>query len=494
MRKSIPITLLLISTWIIGCSKLSDESGIFDRLSYYQPEGYKDSLLIGTLEVFENHDDRKGRKIPLHIIVTPALVRDSLKEPIFIIDGGPGIGVSHQSYFYTEIDTIYRRYHDIVFVDVRGTGKSQPLHCFELQTKASPQEHFNNPYPMEELKACIEMYQDSVDFNFYKTAYIVEDLEEVRKWLGYNKINLLGISFGGKVSLMFMDKYPNSINRAVLHAPDAPGLDTISHRGRFAQNALDVLFNYCFMDSLCNSSFPDIKQEFQILMKRIKEEQVRVDIKTTDTVYNIELSWPPIASKIAELLYEDASYIQIPYIIHEAYLENYNPLFDAFDIYNTETNYFLAYGMFLSNICAEKIPGAIENYDIEEKDSFLGDYKFQTRKAACASWPVKSVDESMHKNVISDIPTLIISGQLDPVLPPETGARISKHLVNSQHIVIPYMGHMFSELSNLDCYDTYVVSFFEGQEGSLDKNCFDEMKPNPFKPPSTKVIFDKGTK
>src|SRR5690606_32482788 len=153
MRKGIPATLLIISTWIIGCSKSSDENGIFDRLSYHQPEGYKDSLLVGTLKVFENRDDRKGRRIPLHIAVTPALVRDSLKEPIFIVDGGPGIGVSHQSYFYTEIDTTYRRYHDIVFVDVRGTGKSQPLHCFELQTKASPQEHFDTPYPQEELEA-----------------------------------------------------------------------------------------------------------------------------------------------------------------------------------------------------------------------------------------------------------------------------------------------------------------------------------------------------
>lgn len=465
----------------MGCSKSSDKNGIFDRLSYYQPEGYKDSLLVGTLKVFENRDDRKGRKIPLHIVVTPALVRDNLKEPIFIIDGGPGIGVSHQSYFYTEIDTTYRRYHDIVFVDVRGTGKSQPLHCLELQTKASPQEHFDNPYPKEELKACIEMYQDSIDFNFYKTEYIVEDLEEVRKWLGYKKINLLGISFGGKVSLMFMDQYPNSINRTVLHAPLAPDLDVVCHRGRYAQKALNILFNYCYKDSLCNSSFPDIKQEFETLMKRIKEERVRVDIGTTDTVYNVELSWPPVASKIAELLYEDASYTKIPYIIHEAYLENYNPLMDAFDIDNMETNYFFADGMFLSNICAEDIPGALRNCKIEEKDSFLGDYIFQTRKAACASWPVKSVNESKHKSVVSDIQTLIISGQLDAVLPPETAATISKHLVNSQHIVIPYMGHMFSELSNLDCYDTYVVSFFEGQEANLDKKCFDEMKPNPFK-------------
>ena len=486
LRLKTSIILSITSFIFWSCNPSEERSGIFDRLSFYQPEGFTDSLLVGTFEVFENRETQSGRKIPLSIVVTPALERECLKEPIFILDGGPGIGVSHQAYFYTEIDDRYRRCHDIIFVDVRGTGNSQPLHCIELQTKASPTEHFDHPYQTRELEACLNMYRDTVDFNFYKTEYIVEDLEEVRQWLGYDKINLIGISFGGKVALRYMDRFPAAINRTVLHAPDGPNIDHLGHRGRNSQRALDILFSHCVQDSSCNSAYPDIDTEFVALMNRIKKGGVFADATVKDSTYRIELSWPPIANKIAGLLYDDAGYVQIPHIVHEAYLENYEPLLNAFNFGNTDTNFFYADGMFFSNFCAEDMPFALQNFSEEENATFLGDYMFQTRRDACATWPVEPIDESLAKGVISDLPTLIFSGNLDPTLPPETGALIANGLTNSLQIEIPHMGHMFAALTNLECYDDYVIAFLENREETEDKECFKSMKPNPFKLPSTR--------
>ena len=470
----------------MSCSINKKEPKLFKRLSYVQPDGYKDSLLVGTLDVFENRETYVGWKISLHVAVTPARVRDSLMEPIFVIDGGPGIGAFHQSYFYTEMDSTYRRYHDIVYVDVRGTGKSNPLHCLELQTKSTAQEYFSDPYPRVELEACMEKYKDSVDFNFYKTKYIVEDLEEVRRWLGYKKINLLGISFGGKVSLMYMDRYPESIHRVVLHAPDAPNIDHVSKRGRYGQRALDKLFDFCNNDSLCSSNFPSIKEEFQTLMGRLKTSEVRQEIRLNDSTERIRITWYPVARKLANMLYQDDGYIQIPYIIHEAFLENYTPLLNAMQITNKDTNYFMAYGMWLSNICGEDIPKATENYDRVEKETFLSDYLYQTRKTACDTWVVDPAEKSTYNRVVSDIPTLVLSGDFDPTLPPETGAEIMKGLSNGHHIIMPYMGHMFADLSNIECYDNYILAFFENYQDSLKSHCFEKMKPKPFKLQPTK--------
>lgn len=467
---------------LLGCSR-SKQSDIFNRLSYHQPEGYKDSLLIGSFEVFENRDTREGRKISLSVAVTPALIRDSIMEPVFIIDGGPGIGAFHQSYFYTEMDTLYRRYHDIVYVDVRGTGRSNPLHCVEIQTKSTPQEYFSDPYPAEEIAACLRKYRDSVDFNFYKTKYIVEDLDEVRQWLGYKKINLLGISFGGKVSLMYMDRYPEAVNKVVLHAPDGPNIDHVSKRGRYAQRAMDKLFDFCQRDSLCHKAYPDISQEFQHTMTRLRTTEIDQEIELNDTTQRITLRWLPIARKLGSMLYQDDGYIQIPYIIHEAYLENYSPLLEAMQLTNRDTNFFLANGMWFSNICAEDIPQASKNYDEAEKETFLSDYLYRTRKTACDDWPVDPADISTYDKVVSDIPTLLISGDFDPTLPPETGAEIVRYLSNARHITIPFMGHMFADLSNLDCYDNYIVAYFDDNKAELNVDCFKEMKPKPFKMP-----------
>jgi len=479
-------TYLFLLAICFGCSKRQQEPPVFDQLSYHQPDGFTDSLLVGTLSVYENNEAQTGNKINLFVAVTPAIVRDSLMEPIFIIDGGPGVAASNQSYFYTEIDQSYRRYHDIVYVDARGTGKSNPLHCLEIQTKSSPQEHFENPYPKEELEACIQRYRVSVDFNFYQSKYMVDDLEAVRQWLGYDKINLMGTSFGGKVSLMFMDRYPNSINRVVLHAPDAPHIEYVSKRGRYSQRALDELFNLCEKDSLCSSNYPNLSNEFKWVMERLRNSVIKQKIEWNGVDQEIELKWPPIAAKIAEMLYSDDQYVQIPYLVHEAFLENYKPLLEAMNITNTETNYFFADGLWFSNICAEDLPVAEKNYDESEKESFLSDYVYATRKYACDHWPAQTADSSDLIAVVSDIPTLLISGHFDPTLPPETGKEIVKHLSNSQHIIIPYMAHMLGDLSNIECYDRYVLAYFDGIEDQLGIECFSEMRPGSFKLPPTK--------
>lgn len=481
MKKySLHICLLFSACLLLQCTGIKGPD-IFDRLSFSQPEGFTDSLLVGHLEVYENRDTRVGRKIPLFVAVTPALVRDSLMEPIFIIDGGPGVGVSHQSYFYTEEYTEYRRYHDIVFVDVRGTGRSSPLHCIELQTKSSPQEYFDHPYPESDLIACLESLRDSVDLNFYKTRYIVEDLEEVRQWLGYAEINLLAISFGGKVALQYMHRYPSSIASVVLHGPDAPNIDYLSRRGRYTQRSIDLLFRICDNDTSCQTHFPNLEQEFTDLMVRLKNERDTYEIIINDSIHKVEIKWSPVAAKIAGMLYDDYNYVQIPHIIHEAYLKNYEPLLEAMDVTSTETHYFFADGMWLSNICAEDMGPATENYDEKEKETFLGDYTYQTRKQACESWPVEFADPDDYMPVVSDIKTLIFSGNLDPVVPPETGALVARHLTNVEHITIPYMGHMLGALSNLECYDHYVLAFLEGRDDELNADCFKEMKPGPFK-------------
>lgn len=473
----IPVFLLLVGGQL-ACSTTDSRDGprIFELLSYHQPERFEDSLLVGTYHVFEDRAAGAGRKIPLYIAVTPALDRSNLKEPIFMIDGGPGLGVSHWAFFFTEIDSLYRRYHDLVYVDVRGTGQSSPLHCHELQTKSTLQDHFEDPFPVDDLDACLNRYADSVNFNNYNTQFIVDDLDEVRAWLGYDKINLFGLSYGGKVALSYMDQYPHSIHRVVLQSPSLPTSNNQLLRATWSQQALDKLFDKCLKDSACHKAFPDIKSEFLQVQARIKNELVVAQFGpgTDDT---ISLSWHPIAHKIYSLLYTDSGYRRLPFLIHEAYKGNYEPFLDEFHS-SQEPAVRFADGMFLSVICAESIRIDADASNIH--NTFLGDYIYQTRLAACNLWPVTDKSSAFSEPVTSEIPTLIISGALDPVTPPETAREILRHLKNGRHIIAPHMAHVFTELSNIECFDTYVVAFFAGTEGAMDKGCFESMTPKPF--------------
>ena len=117
----------------------------------------------------------------------------------------------------------------------------------------------------------------------------------------------------------------------------------------------------------------------------------------------------------------------------------------------------------------------------ERRRHFLSDHIYNTRKFACDIWPVDPADPEAFKPVVSDIPTLLISGHFDPTLPPETGTEIVKTLSNSRHIVVPFMSHMLGDLSNVECYDAFILAYFDGREGEIDVDCFREMRPGDFK-------------
>ena len=470
--------------WIVCCLSLaqctpttSSESLLFQRLSPHLPADFHHTILVGTYKVFENPTKGEGRTIPLHVEVIPALQRENIQPPLFLIDGGPGIGVSNWTYFYSEQDSLYHLNRDLVFVDARGTGQSQALHCLEMQTTTRVEELFSSIYTQENIADCLTTYQDTIDFSQYNTANIVHDLEAVRSWLGYEKINLLGSSYGGKVALHYLQHYPESLERVVLHAPTDPRVNHHYQRGFTAHKALQNLFADCIADSLCNATYPNLGEEFRTLQERFATGPLVVPFGNIGGD-STQIGWEAIATKIHELLYADYDYIRIPKLIHEAYLGNYFPLLQEFHFEPGKPNVFFAKGTYLSIICAEEIELPVTTLDTQT--AFLDGQYYPRRKSACKMWPVRSIDVSKEAIQKTTIPVLLFSGRMDPVCPPEMGSKICADLGNCQQITIPFMGHTLGDLSDLACYDQYLIAFLEGREQSLDQTCFQRMYPLPF--------------
>src|SRR5258706_9662281 len=91
--------------------------------------GVDEQLLCGKLSVFENRQTRTGRKINLNVVVLPALDQQHKEAPLFDLAGGPGIASTSAAFDYATALRNYRRHRDVVLVDQRGTGESNPLHC-----------------------------------------------------------------------------------------------------------------------------------------------------------------------------------------------------------------------------------------------------------------------------------------------------------------------------------------------------------------------------
>jgi pimeloyl-ACP methyl ester carboxylesterase len=89
--------------------------------------GIEEKLLCGELTVFENRQTRVGRTIGLNVVVLPAFDQKTKAEPLFDLAGGPGAASTDAVTFYAKDGRDYRRRHDVVLVDQRGTGKSNGL-------------------------------------------------------------------------------------------------------------------------------------------------------------------------------------------------------------------------------------------------------------------------------------------------------------------------------------------------------------------------------
>ncbi len=266
----------LIIIFIVFLSSQGYSQPHYENLQPCKVEGVADSVLCGTYAVFENHQTKQGKQINLNIIVIPALNKDSRKSPVFYFDGGPGIAATKNASFFAISNNPYQQNNDIVLVDIRGTGGSNPLHCRSLQDKKDLQDQFAVMYPAESVKACYRSLSQKADLTQYTTTNIVRDTDEVRKWLGYEKIHLFGLSYGTRVAQEYLRRFPSSVESAVLHSPTSTGSRMPLYHAQFAQAALDKLFDDCYKDALCKTYFPLLKKEFNELMRRGKKKPFNI--------------------------------------------------------------------------------------------------------------------------------------------------------------------------------------------------------------------------
>ncbi len=301
-----------ISVIILFLFSNSHAQKLDNKLFRCKPDGVMDSVYCGSYPVFENHQTRQGRKININIILIPAIDQSKKKEPIFYFDGGPGTAATKNVDFFSDRNNPYRQNNDIVLIDVRGTGGSNPLHCQSLQYKRNLQEHFGEMYPATAVKACFDSLSAFADLTQYNTTNIVKDIEEVRNLLGYNKIIAFGLSYGTRLTQEYLRRFPNSVETAVLWSPTSTGSKMPLYHAQFAQATWDKLVADCARDPQCNNAFPELKKDFQSLMLQLKNHVV---INNTDSTM-VTLTWNAFQTKIRSMMYDPYGLRQIPFIVH----------------------------------------------------------------------------------------------------------------------------------------------------------------------------------
>ena len=172
-------------------------------------------VLCGTHEVFEDRAARKGRKISLKIVVFAATGSDPQPDPFVYIPGGPGSSATEDAPYLAKPFARIREQRDLLFVDQRGTGGSNPLNC-KFFDEADPQSFLGYFFPLADVRKCRAELEPKADLKLYTTPIAMDDLDDVRAALGYKQLNLYGASYGTRAALVYLRQHEASVRTATL--------------------------------------------------------------------------------------------------------------------------------------------------------------------------------------------------------------------------------------------------------------------------------------
>jgi pimeloyl-ACP methyl ester carboxylesterase len=437
------------------------------------PEG-GGKAFCGTYEVFENRETRSGRKIPLKIVLLPAKGSNRAPDPLFFLEGGPGAGATMDAAEFANHPARVRR--DVVLVDTRGTGGSNPLSC-PIWDDGTRLDHI---FPLEAATACRDELRKRADLTQYTTPAAMDDVDEVRRYLGYGPVNLSGASYGTFAAQIFLARHPEAVRTVSLSAVVKPGEPAPLNHARNAQQALELLAHDCAAEPACHAAFPHFPDEVATVMDRLAKQPVRVQVKhpKTGRPVTVELTRSAAADALRFALYSPDKASQVPLRVHLAAQGDYRELARTAVMLRSRLQQGLALGLLFSVSCAEDLP-FIDPKEIPTatRGTFYGDERVRDQLAVCGIWPHAPLPAGWGALIHSDVPVLLFSGERDPVTPPPDAALVAKGFPHGLLVTIPHGTHAGAG----DCQERLIADFIDrGSTQGLDLSCIKAAPPEPF--------------
>src|SRR5206468_12291643 len=397
-----------------GCAKHRLPGGL-SKLRPCRLAGMDEELFCGKLAVFENGETRTGRKIDLNVVVLPAFDQKTKVEPLFDLAGGPGASSADRAEFYAGPGKEYRRRHDVICVDQRGTGESNRLSILREKTA---QYYVSEMFPIDYVRQLRHALEQRADLTKYTTSIAMNDLDEVRAWLGYDRINLFGASYGTQAALVYMRQHPEHVRSAILLAVAPTDLKMPLHHSESAARAMDLLLGECERDAACHAAFPQIRDDWKNALAQLEKQPARVEYSSADKAAptTVEIQRGVFAEKIRTWMYGRDKAARIPMIVHHAAAGDFAPFLQQ--AIGPSIPDFVADGMYLSVTCAEDVPfiNPEEATKLTAGNPF-GNYRVLQQTRGCEMWARGEIPTDFLQPVHSNAPVLIFSGTMDPSTP-----------------------------------------------------------------------------
>lgn len=434
----------------------------------------------GRLAVPENPAVPAGRQIELYVARIPAVNLHKQPDALFVLAGGPGQAATS---FYAGAAAPFARIHrdrDIILVDQRGTGRSNGLYC-DLEDDSLWRG--SDAGLAAAARRCLESLSKHADVAYYTTSLAVRDLDRVRAALGYSTIDLYGESYGTRVALQYLRRFPQRVRAVILDGVVPPQAALGATLPLDAQHALDEIFARCVHDAACDRAFGDPGASYRSLRDRLSAHPVPVRVPNPTTGAPVSFDFTPLhlAAVLRLASYTSEQAALLPFSLHEAASDgDFDPLASQFLLVDRTYENAIAYGMHNTVVCTEDVPfygeAKIDRPQLER--TFLGTAQLDALERVCALWPRGPIDPDLHAPLESAAPVMLLSGTGDPVTPPRDARAVAHGLPNHVLVELDGMGH--GQLA-APCIDRLMARFIERAAASdLDISCARRVRPFPF--------------
>lgn len=426
-----------------------------------------------SVQVPRDRSSTGDKSLTLRVVVLRATGASPVADPLFMLAGGPGQAASEAWPPMMKLLSPLARSRDVVFVDQRGTGSSAPLDC---ESDDDISELFREGSLEHVAKGCAESID--IDPSHYGTTAAADDIDEVRRALGYERINLLGSSYGTRLALRYAQRHPEHLRSMVLDAVAPSSLRLPLPLAEDAQRSLDIVFDRCAKDDSCRAAFPTLREDFATVLDTLGDG---IDIQLVHprrgTPLTARLSRRVFAQQLRGVLYSPELQALVPLMIERAKLGDYQAFIAQVLSLSEGMSEQMSVGLLLTILCTEDV-ARISDEDVAAatRNTFVGTAIMDDFVRACALWPRGPVPPTIEQPVVSDAPTLLLSGELDPVTPPRWADAAAKHLTTARHLVVPGMSH---GVTIRGCMPHLISDFIDAPASvqQLDADCITDEAP-----------------
>lgn len=437
--------------------------------------------ICGYISVPEKRS-KPGRMIRLFVMIVKQTEKTPHSppnpEPVFMLSGGPG---EHAAPFIPASRWFPDR--DFVVFDQRGNGYSQPaLECPELFrggdqgldiTSIGEQEY-------QHLFACGRRFKSrGIDLTAYNSTESAKDIETIRQTLGYDKINLIGVSYGTRLAQEYMRSYSDNLRSVILDSVVPASADRSAEMPGKAEAALLKVFAACEADANCREAYPDLTMRWLELVSHLDQSTGTPDEESQP------LKVHHLLAHIFNTLYSPYFLSDLPLLVYRLHTGTMAPRtsLPPKDPIPLDEPHFISWGTFFSVECQGEIAFS-RAQDLEQTFNQLP-YWRQTMapmpsisspriREVCQQWGLEQPSGLENDPVSSDVPTLLLAGHFDPVTPPEYMALAAQNL--TQAYPFEFSGQAHSLLRNSLCARIMAQAFLGDPSHAPHSKCVNDDK------------------